>query len=114
DPSEGLDLLGVEFVEQVPANRLHMPRGGGDEGVLALVGEDDPRAATVLAAIGPSEQAALLHAGQLVRQPALLHDRKAHRPAEPGYAAAVRDLDRRLLRPRPAQRARRCPDARAR
>src|SRR6266545_2052836 len=70
DPVELADLGGGELVEQVAADALDMPGGGGLEDGEALVGEHGERATLVVRVVLAADPAALLQSRNGMGEPA--------------------------------------------
>jgi hypothetical protein len=65
------ELLGGEQVHEVPPYRLDMVRRDLAHRLAAQVGQDREQSAAVRLAVLAPDQAGVLHAGDLVREPAL-------------------------------------------
>jgi len=70
DLAERAHLLGGQQIDQVPADGRDVIRRGAPDRVQSLLGDDHERPARVGGAVGAADQSALLHAADVVGQPA--------------------------------------------
>ena len=79
DRDQGVDLTGLQGVEEEVPHTANVIGRGGFDGPPALIGEHDERAAPVGAALLPDDQPAFLHSLDLVGEPAAVPE---HPPSE--------------------------------
>jgi hypothetical protein len=91
EPLEGRDLIAGQPDEDQFADRSGVGRGGSPDGLPPLRGQDGEGTPPVVVALLAGHQPPSLHAGQVMRQPALLPTEEAgqlgHSAPATGYFA---------------------------